>query len=82
MTLTEQEASLHCVLCTESAVEVLPMPRLTVDDDLRPGVPLCVAHRREWLKGFSIVGWCRGGTGHYGRRTTGCIEHGSFFTLT
>jgi hypothetical protein len=79
MTLTEQETPPQCALCEQGAVEVLPMPRPAVDDDPWPGVPLCSGHRREWVSGAPIVGWCPGGIGHYGRQSTRCAEHGLFF---
>jgi hypothetical protein len=80
VTLTEQETLPRCALCGQPAAGVLPMPRPSVDDDPRPGVPLCVGHRREQIGGASVVGWCPGGAGHYGRQSTRCAEHGLFFT--
>ena len=75
MAVTELDVVLSCALCTQPAVEVLPVSGSPQD---RPGVPLCVSHRREWINGTPVVGWCSGGS-HYGRRSLRCDMHGLMF---
>jgi hypothetical protein len=66
-----------CVLCGELSIEIVPMLE-GADGSPRPGVPLDVRCRREWIAGVRIVGWCAEGS-HYGRRSTHCTVHGSLF---
>jgi hypothetical protein len=81
VTVIEQDPLTRCALCAQVAVEVLPMPRPSGDnEDPRPAVPLCVSHRREWVGGAPTVGWCPGAGGHYGRRSRRCDRHGAVFT--
>jgi hypothetical protein len=68
-----------CTLCTEPAIEVLPVLRETGADEVWPGVPVCATHKREFVADQSIVGRCLSGR-HYGPWGARCFSHGDRFT--
>lgn len=48
--------------------------RQTTNDEPRPGVPLCVVHRRLLVTGSLKLGWCPVGR-HYSHHMDYCTNH-------
>jgi hypothetical protein len=50
------------------------MVRPTLDDEPRPGVPLCIEHRRMVVAAVARLGFCSVGR-HYSHHMDYCREH-------
>jgi hypothetical protein len=61
-------------VCREPSIEEVPIARQTTDDEPRPGVPLCVEHRRLLVLGSLNLGWCPVGR-HYSHHMDYCTKH-------
>jgi hypothetical protein len=72
--MTSQQWTPRCVLCHEPSVEELSVARQALDDDPRPGAPLCIEHRRLVVAGVAYLGWCTVGR-HYSHHMDYCVEH-------
>jgi len=72
--VSSEEWAPPCALCPEPSIEELPMVRPTLDAEQRPGVPLCIEHRRMVVAGVARVGFCQAGR-HYSHHMDYCQEH-------